>query len=137
MPDELDPSESERGRPSPPFSERHMELGLKLLTNQERQLALEERRLEFEASLAGRNMDISRDVIAAEAQDRRDARRSHLVLVLGLALLGLVMILTLAILGKEALLIDLVKIGAGVALGWGAKAATTGRREDAPSVEQH
>lgn len=50
MPGEVEPAGAgEKQRPSPTLSDPPMELGLKLLTNQERQMAIEERRLEIEA----------------------------------------------------------------------------------------
>ena len=110
------------------ISERQLEFGLKFLDNQERQIELEQKRLDLEASLATQNLEISRHVVAAEAQDRREIRKTKLILYLGLSGIGAVLIVALALMNKDTLLVDLVKIGAGVALGWGAKTATASKQ---------
>lgn len=107
---------------------RQPELGLRLVQNQEKQIELDTKRLKYETQMADQGYAFSREALKAEVEDRKDTRkrRNHALFVIGG--LSLVAILTLAILNKDQLLLDLAKIGAGIALGYGLKSSQASKR---------
>lgn len=102
---------------------RQLELGLRLVQNQEKQIELDTKRLEHETQMVDQGFAFSREALKVESDDRKDARRRRNQVILVVGLISLVAILSLAFMNKDQLLLDLAKVGAGVALGYGLKSS--------------